>query len=38
MDSFKKQLSEEFTPTKSSLSTKYKLLKALATKIIEKLE
>ena len=38
MDSFKKQLSEEFTPTKSSLSTKYKLLKALVTKIIEKLE
>ena len=37
MDSFKKQLSEEFNPTKSSFSTKYKLLKALATKIIEKL-
>ena len=37
MDSFKKQLSEEFNPTKTSLSTKFKLLKALAEKIKEKL-
>lgn len=33
MDSFKKQLSEEFNPTKTTLSTKFKLLKALAEKI-----
>ena len=37
MGSFKKQLSEEFNPTKTSLSTKFKLLKALADKIKEKL-
>lgn len=37
MDSFKKQLSEEFNPTKTSLSTKFKLLKALAEKIKEQL-
>jgi predicted ATP-dependent endonuclease of OLD family len=37
MDSFKKQLSEEFNPTKTSFSTKFKLLKALAEKIKEKL-
>ena len=35
MDSFKTQLSEEFKPSKSSFSTKYKLLKGLAIKIIE---
>ncbi|MBR5673315.1 MAG: AAA family ATPase [Muribaculaceae bacterium] len=35
MDSFKKQLSEEFNPSKSSFSTKYKLLKGLTIKIIE---
>lgn len=37
MDSFKKQLSEDFNPTKSSISTKFMLLKALAEKIKEKL-
>lgn len=37
MDSFKKQLSEEFNPTNTSLSTKFKLLKDLAEKIKEKL-
>lgn len=37
MDSFKKQLSEGFNPTKTSLSTKFKLLKDLAEKIKEKL-
>lgn len=36
MDSFKKQLSEEFNPTKTTLSTKFKLLKILAEKIKEK--
>ena len=35
MDSFKKQLSEEFNPTISTFPTKYKLLKDLATIIIE---
>ena len=37
MDSFKKQLSEEFNPTISTFPTKYKLLKDLATIIIEHL-
>ncbi len=37
MDSFKKQLSEEFNPTKTSFSTSFKLLKALAEKIKEKI-
>ena len=37
MDSFKKQLSEEFNPSKTSLSTNFKLLKDLAEKIKEKL-
>lgn len=37
MDSFKKQLSEEFNPTKTSFPSKYKLLKELAEKIIAKL-
>lgn len=36
MDSFKKQLSEEFNPTKTTLSTNFKLLKILAEKIKEK--
>lgn len=35
MDSFKKQLSEEFRPTKHSLDTKNKLLKKLADKIVD---
>lgn len=37
MDSFKKQLSEEFNPTKTSFPSKYKLLKELVEKIIAKL-
>ena len=37
MDSFKKQISEEFNPTKTSFSSKHKLLKDLAVKIIAKL-
>lgn len=37
MDLFKKQLSENFSPTKSSLSSKNKLLKQLSERIIEKL-
>ena len=38
MDSFKKYLSEQFNPTKKSLSNKNKLLKELAEKINEKLK
>lgn len=37
MDSFKKQLSEEFNPTKTSFPSKYKLLKELVEKIKAKL-
>lgn len=37
MDSFKKYLSEEFNPSKTSLSTQFELLKDLAEKIKEKL-
>ena len=37
MDLFKKQLSDNFSPTKSSLSAKNMLLKKLAEKIMEKL-
>ena len=37
MDSFKKQLSEEFNPTKNTFSSKFRLLKALAEVIKEKL-
>lgn len=37
MDSFKKQLSEEFNPTKTSFPFKFKLLKELAEKIVAKL-
>lgn len=36
MDSFKKQISEEFNPTKTALSSKHHLLYNLANKIIEK--
>lgn len=38
MDAFKKQLSEEFNPSKTSLSTKHILLEKLAKNIIEKLK
>lgn len=38
MDAFKTQLSEEFNPSKTSFSTKHKLLENLASKIIEKLK
>lgn len=38
MDAFKKHLSEEFNPTKSSLSTKHVLLEKLANSIVEKLK
>lgn len=38
MDAFKKQLSEEFKPNKSSLSSKNGLLEKLANSIIEKLK
>ncbi len=38
MDEFKKQLSEEFKPSKTSLSTKHVLLEKLAKSIIEKLK
>ena len=37
MASFKKQLSEEFSPTKATISTQFKLLKALAEKIKTKI-
>lgn len=37
MDSFKKQISEEFNPTKAALSSKHHLLCNLANKIIEKM-
>lgn len=37
IDSFKKQLSEEFKPSKTSLESKNILLKELAEKIVEKL-
>jgi len=37
MDSFKKQISEEFNPTKTALSSKHHLLCNLANKIIEKM-
>ena len=38
MDAFKKQLSEEFKPNKSSLSSKNGLLEKLANSIVEKLK
>ena len=38
MDSFKKQLSEEFNPTKTTFSSKFKLLKELAEIITTKLK
>lgn len=38
MDSFKKQLSEEFSPSKNTFSSKFKLLNNLAKKIIDKLK
>lgn len=38
MDSFKKQLSEEFNPTKTTIPSKFKLLKELAEKIASKLK
>jgi len=38
MDEFKKQLSEEFKPNKSSLSSKNGLLEKLANSIVEKLK
>ncbi|MBO4531729.1 MAG: AAA family ATPase [Paludibacteraceae bacterium] len=38
MDSFKKQLSEEFNPTKTTFSSKFKLLKELAEIIATKLK
>lgn len=38
MDSFKKQLSENLNPSKTTFSTQFKLLKELSTKIIERLK
>ena len=38
MDAFKKQLSDEFKPTKTSLGTNTPLLKKLAEKIVEKIK
>ena len=37
MDAFKKQVSDDFKPSKSALDKKFKLLKSLAEKIIDKL-
>lgn len=38
VDAFKKQVSDNFNPSKSSLDKKYKFIKNLAEKIIEKLK
>lgn len=38
LDAFKMQVSESFNPSKSALDTKYRKLKSLAEKIVEKLK